>query len=81
MRPKGGVDPRQFLAQQQPVNVAAEEVRREQNERIEQIKIIGEINHLSVELFKRQSDPTISKADTPALVKRLKQLASKLHDN
>ncbi len=81
MNPKGGVDPRQLLAQQQPVDVAAEQLRRARNQRIEQIKIIGEINHLTVELFKRQADPTISQADTPALIKRLKELAGKLRDN
>ena len=73
-------DPRLHVAQVQPVNVAAEETRRAQQERIEQIKIIGEINHLTVELFNRQKDPNVANADTPALVKRLKELAAKLHD-
>jgi len=73
-------DPRLQLAQVPPVNVAAEETRRAQQERIEQVKIIGEINHLTVELFKRHKDPNFSSADTPALVKRLKELAAKLHN-
>ena len=73
-------DPRLHLAQVKPVNVTAEEARRAQQERIDQIKIIGEINHLTVELFKRQKDPNLSSADTPHLIKRLKELAAKLRD-
>lgn len=77
---RGRDDPRQHLAEQAPVNVAAEESRRARLERIEQIKLIGEINHLTVELYKRQADPAIANADTPLLVKRLKELAAKLRD-
>ena len=47
---------------------------------VEQVKILAEINKLTVELVKRRSDRASLQADTPQLVKRLKDLAKKLRD-
>jgi hypothetical protein len=47
---------------------------------VEQVKILAEINKLTVELVKRRSDRNALPADTPQLVKKLKDLAKKLRD-
>lgn len=47
---------------------------------VEQVKILAEINKLTVELVKRRSDRNALQADTPQLTKRLKDLAKKLRD-
>jgi hypothetical protein len=49
-------------------------------ENVEQVKILAEMNRLTVELVMRRSDSRVAHADTPLLVKRLKELAKKLHD-
>jgi uncharacterized coiled-coil protein SlyX len=46
----------------------------------QQLKVLAEINRLTVELVKRRSNPTVVRADTPQLVKRLKHLAKQLND-
>jgi hypothetical protein len=47
---------------------------------VEQVKMLAEINRLTVELVKRRSNRNALQADTPQLVKRLKDLAKKLRD-
>ena len=64
-----------------PKPAATEEARLQQVENVEQIKILAEMNSLTVELVKRRSDPTLAKSDTPELIKRLKELAKKLREH
>jgi len=47
---------------------------------VEQVKILAEINKLTVELIKRRSNPNVLQADMPQLVKKLKDLSKKLRD-
>jgi hypothetical protein len=50
-------------------------------ENVEQVKILAEINRLTVELVKRRSNRYLNQSDTPQLVKKLKELARKLHES
>ena len=45
----------------------------------EQIRLLIEMNHLTVELAKRRTDPYTWQADTPKLVDRLKKLSKRLN--
>ena len=54
--------------------------REKELENVEQVRILAEMNKLTVELVKRRSNRYAVRADTPQLVKRLKELAKKLHD-
>ena len=54
---------------------AEQEVRN-----IQQLRILAEMNKLTVELVKRRSNPYLTQADTAQLVKRLKRLAKELHE-
>lgn len=47
---------------------------------LEQLRILAAMNKLTVELVKRRSNRYAVQADTPQLIKRLKNLAKKLHD-
>jgi hypothetical protein len=58
-----------------------EQARLQQVETLEQLRILAEINSLTVELVKRRSDPALARADTPVLVKRLQELAHKLREH
>ena len=46
----------------------------------EQLRLLAEMNQLTVELVKRRSNPYTVQADLPRLVKRLKQLAKELQE-
>ena len=54
---------------------AAEEVRNR-----EQLRILAEMNKLTIELVKRRSNAYATQADIPQLVKRMKQLARQLQE-
>jgi hypothetical protein len=62
-----------------PVQSATEKARAEQFDNVEQIKILAEINKLTVELVKRRSDRYQRSADSARLVSRLKELTKQLH--
>lgn len=47
---------------------------------VQQIKILAEMNELTVELVKRRSNRAFVNADTPKLIKKLKQLAKELQE-
>ena len=58
-----------------PAGAHSEELRNR-----EQLRVLAEINQLTVELVKRRSNPYAVQADLPRLVKRLKQLAKELQE-
>jgi hypothetical protein len=62
-----------------PSRTVSGEVRAREFDNVSQVRILAEINKLTVELVKRRSDPNIARADTARLVKRLKELAKQLH--
>lgn len=47
---------------------------------VHQLRVLAEINKLTIELVKRRSNRYVAQADTPQLIKRLKQLAKELQD-
>jgi len=47
---------------------------------VQQLRILAEMNKLTVELVKRRSNRYITRADTAQLIKRLKELAKELHE-
>jgi hypothetical protein len=54
-------------------------MRAQQIGNVEQLKLLVEINRLTVELVRRRSDPNMLSADTPKLVERLKKLSKRLN--
>lgn len=58
-----------------PTATTADQMRN-----LQQIRILAEMNKLTVELVKRRSNRYVTGADTPQLVKRLKRLAKELHE-
>lgn len=62
-----------------PVATPTEQARLEQIDNVAQIKLLAEMNKLTVELVRRRSDPARSYADTPKLVHRLQALSKQLH--
>ena len=62
-----------------PERSGGDDQRLRQIDNVTQIKILAEINKLTVELVKRRSNHMLSAVDTPQLVRRLKKLATELH--
>ncbi len=70
---------RLFIPYQPLTDTAALNIAKEQDN-LAQIKLLAEMNKLTVELVKRRSDRNLLSADTPRLIKRLKDLSKQLHN-